>query len=152
MANFDNPRKVFNFTLYAEGLNPWMAQEVTVAEVTIDKVIHGDANYEVKTGGMRKVGDVNIKKLMPADGLDTWLANWMDSVQDALTGTGLLPSMYKKDLIVDQLGPDNISVIGSWLIKGAWPCRRGEYALNRTSSDNIMEDLDLACDDIKQIF
>lgn len=151
MANINNPRKNFNFSIYVEGLNPWLAQEVTIGEVTIEKVIHGDANYEVKTGGMRKVGDVNIKKLIPSDATDMWLTNWMDQVQSAETGGGKLPSEYKRDLFVEMYGPDNFTVIGRWQIVGAWPARRGEYGLNRLSSDNVLDDIDLSCDDIRQI-
>lgn len=152
MANIQNPRKVFNFTIYVDGLNPWLAQEVTIPEVTLDKTPHGDANSEVKTAGMRKVGDMNIKKLMPSDATDLWLSAWLEQCQSAYTGSGDLPSNYKRDLIVDQLGPDNITVVGSWEIKGAFPARRGEFALNRMSSDNVIEDIDLSCDDCRQIF
>lgn len=151
MANINNPRKSFNFQIFAAGLNPWLAQEVTIGEVTIEKVIHGDSNHEIKTGGMRKVGDINIKKLMPSDFLDAWLNNWIDQVQSATLGGGLLPIAYKRNLIIEMFGPDNISVVGTWEVIGAWPTRRAEYNLSRTSSDNIMEELDLACDDIRQI-
>lgn len=152
MANIQNPRKNFNFQIYADGLNPWLAQDVVIPEVSLDKTAHGDTNYEVKTAGMRKVGDMNIKKLMPADSTDTWLSAWLEQCQSAQSGGGDLPSNYKRDLFVEMFGPDNLTVVGRWLITGAWPARRGDFSLSRMSSDNVIEDIDLSCDDCVQIF
>lgn len=152
MANINNPRKVFNFTIFMDGLNPWLAQDITIGEVTLDKVIHGDSNYEVKTAGMRKVGDVNIKKLMPADAQDLWLSDWLEQCQSAQTGGGALPDEYKRNLFIEMFGPDNVTVIGRWEAIGAFPARRGEFNLSRVTSDNVLEDIDLSVDDIRQIF
>lgn len=150
MPNISNPRKEFNFTINFEGLNPWLAQEVTTPEVSLDATAHGDANYEVKTAGMRKVGDMNIKKLCPSDATDLWVSAWIERCQSAYTQSGELPSEYKRDLMIEELGPDNITVIGRWELVGVWPKRRGDRSLNRLSSNNILEDIDFSVDDCRQ--
>ena len=39
MANIANPRKQFAFSIFAAGLNPFLAQKVTIPERSFDKIM-----------------------------------------------------------------------------------------------------------------
>ena len=52
-AKVKNPRKKFLWQIIfvKHPINPFLFQKVTVPEISIEQVAHGDVNYDVKTGG-----------------------------------------------------------------------------------------------------
>jgi hypothetical protein len=76
MAKVDNPRKQFQFTIIIPGLNPFLAQDVKLPDAEFDAAEHGDTGYLVKTAALKKIGDITISKIMPADGLDRFFRAW----------------------------------------------------------------------------
>ena len=62
MAQIKNPRKVFNFSFQIMPLpiDPFLAQKVTIPEVSADVVEHGDTNHDIKTAGRVKYGNIMI--------------------------------------------------------------------------------------------
>ncbi len=151
MANIANPRKQFQFSIFAPGLNPFLAQKVTIPEVSIDVVEHGDTNFDVKTGGRKKFGKITIEKISTALGPDNWLESWMNEVQNVFLGGGLLPVVYKRTLTIDQYSNDGITIINSWICYGAWPSKRNGIELDRKGSDNTMESIELEVDQVSKI-
>ena len=151
MANIANPRKQFQFSIFAPGLNPFLAQKVVVPEASIDIVEHGDTNYDVKTGGRKKLGKVMIDKIATAIGPDNWVESWMNEVQNELLGGGFLPTIYKRTLTIDQYSNDGTSIINSWVLFGCWPCKRNGIELDRKGSDNTMESIELEVDQIQKL-
>ena len=147
MAQFSNPRKQFNFTISTPGLNPFVAQEVTLPEVATDVVEHGDTNFDVKTGGRRKLGVLTIRKLMTATGPDNWLRDWILEVQNTQLGGGFLPDIYKRTITVDELSTDGVTIINSHTYYGCWPSKKDPIELKRLGSDNTMESLELQVDE-----
>lgn len=148
MAHIKNPRKVFNFSLqFAPDIfDPWLAQKVTLPDVDIDVVEHGDANYSIKTGGRVNYGTCTIEKLMTTGGADNWFWDWINAVQDSVVGGGLTPSLYKKMLTVTELAEDGATPINSWVLEGVWPSKINGLPLDRLSSDNSIETIELQCD------
>jgi hypothetical protein len=86
MAMIENPRKEFNFSIFTPGLNPFLAQKVTLPDWEIDEVAHGDTNYDVKTGGRAKFGSLTIEKISVATAPDNWIWLWMRQIQDVFLG------------------------------------------------------------------
>lgn len=150
MAQIANPRKQFNFTITIAGLNPFLAQEVTIPEQSFDITEHGDTNFLVKTGGIKKFGKIIISKISRATGPDNWLNNWMTEVQDTAFGGGLLPSVYKRNVVIEQFSNDGVTVINRWSCFGCWPSKRDGVDLKRTGSDNTLEKFELEVDEIFQ--
>ena len=148
MANIANPRKQFNFTILIPGVNPWLAQKVQIPEESLDVTEHGDTNYDVKTAGRKKVGKIILEKLMHATGPDTTMYSWMNDCQNSMLGGGLIPSLYKKVIIIDEYSTDGVTVINSWKCYGCWPSKRDAIDLDRKGSDNTMEKLELEVDRI----
>jgi len=150
MAQIQDPRKQFNFRVTVNGLNQFLVQDIQVPEESFDVAEHGDWNFLVKTGGLKKIGKVTMEKISIAYGPDNWLAGWMVQVQDTQVGGGLLPSVYKKNLQIDQLAPDNVSVINTYMLIGAWPSKRNTIDFKRTGSENVLEKLELEVDEVLQ--
>ena len=78
-AKVKNPRKKFlwQITFVKHPLNPYLFQEVSIPELEIEQVSHGDINRDVKTGGRITVGNLVCRKLESTSGSDTWL--WIKS-------------------------------------------------------------------------
>lgn len=148
MAKITNPRKKFNFTILIAGVtfNSFLAQKVTLPEREVEVVEHGDTNYDVKTGGRVKFGMLTIEKIMTTSGPDNYFEDWMASIQDPIIGGGLTPTNYKRTVTVSELAEDGVSVINQWVFTGAWPSKRNAIELDRTQSDNTIEQIELCVD------
>ncbi len=146
-AKIANPRKQFQFTVIIPGLNPFLAQEVKLPDSEIDIVEHGDTNFMVKTGGMKKVGQLTVNKIKPADSLDTYMKSWQNRIQNTFTGGGQLPSQYKVSVIVEEFGNDGITVIERHQYLGCWPQKRNGVDLSRKGSDNTTESIEFCVDE-----
>lgn len=151
MAVVANPRKQFQFSIFAPGLNPFLAQKVVVPELSIDIVEHGDTNFDVKTGGRKKIGKLMIDKISTSIGPDNWIDDWMNQVANELLGGGLLPTIYKKTLTIDQYSNDGLTIINSWVCFGCWPSKRNGIELDRKGSDNTLESIELEVDQIQKV-
>lgn len=151
MAQVANPRKQYQFSLSVAGLNPFLAQKVILPEESFDVTEHGDTNFDVKTGGRKKIGKIMIEKIITALGPDNWLRDWMLEVNSTQLGGGLLPSIYKRTITIDQYSNDGVTIISSHICYGCWPSKRDAIELNRLGSENTMEKLELECDEITQL-
>lgn len=151
MANIANPRKQFNFSIFAAGFNAFLAQKVTIPEQSIDVTEHGDTNYDVKTGGRVKYGAIIIEQIMTAIGPDNWVESWMNQVQNVFLGGGFLPIIYKRNLTIDEFSNDGVTLINQWECFGCWPSKRNGIELNRRGSDNTLKTMELQVDQIKKI-
>lgn len=151
MANIANPRKQFNFSIFAAGLNPFLAQKVTIPEVSVDVVDHGDTNFDVKTGGRKKYGPLIIEKIATAVGPDNWVESWLNQVQNEFLGGGFLPILYKRTLSIDQFSNDGVTIINQHICFGCFPSKRNGVELNRRGSDNTLESIELQVDQVQKI-
>lgn len=148
MAQIANPRKGFNFSISTPGLNPFLAQEVDVPDHDIDIVEHGDTNFLVKTGGIKKYSAVKVSKISSATAADNWVWNWLFEIQDEFTGGGDLPSNYKRTITIEQFSNDNQTVINTWVLYGCWPSKVNGVKFRRKESDNTMEEIEFCVDQI----
>lgn len=153
MAQISNPRKKFlwQVTFVKHPLNPFLFQNLTLPEVSIDQVEHGDINHSIKTGGRVVVGNLTCEKLETTSGSDVWMWAWLMSVQDLLIGGGLTPKQYKETVKIDELAEDGVSVLNSWICQGVWPTKVNGQNLDRMSSDNTLESLEFSVDEVEKI-
>lgn len=145
-AKVKNPRKKFlwQITFVKHPLNPYLFQEVSLPELEIEQVSHGDINRDVKTGGRITVGNLVCRKLESTSGSDTWLWDWLMSVQDLILGGGLTPSEYWETVRVDELAEDGVSILNSWIYEEVWPSKVNSQDLDRMSSDNTLEEIEFS--------
>lgn len=145
-AKIRNPRKKFLFSIQfpKHPINPYLCQKVSLPDVSIDQVEHGDVNRSVKTAGLVKVGNMTLEKLVVTSGSDTWFWDWMMACQDMLQGGGLVPSDYWETMIVNELAEDGKTILNSWLLQEVWPCKNDGLDFDRTASENTLEKLEFS--------
>lgn len=146
MAQVTDPKKAFQFNIFAAGLNPYAAQDVNIPDFDIEVVEHGDTDHDVKTAGRIKYGNVTVTKLRPIGIGDSWVWAWIERIRNSTTGGGQLARQYKQNISIVQLSYDNITITDEWKCEGAWPTRVNGLALSRTKSENSMETVELAID------
>lgn len=145
-AKVKNPRKGFLFQVIfvKHPINAYLFQNVVLPEVGVEQVSHGDINRDVKTGGRVTVGNMTCRKLETTSGSDTWLWDWMMSVQDLQVGGGLVPPQYWETVVVNELAEDGKSILNSWTLNEVWPTRLNGQTLDRMSSDNTIEEIEFS--------
>ena len=152
-AKVKNPRKKFlwQITFVKHPLNPYLFQEVSLPDLEIEQVSHGDINRDVKTGGRITVGNLVCRKLESTSGSDTWLWDWLMSVQDLILGGGLTPSEYWDTVRVDELAEDGVSILNSWIYEEVWPSKVNSQDLDRMSSDNTLEEIEFSVGTVNKL-
>lgn len=145
-AKVRNPRKTFLWQVIfvKHPINPYLFQNVQLPEINVEQTTHGDINRDVKTGGRVTVGNLTVNKLETTSGSDTWLWDWMASVQDMILGGGLKPTQYWEVVQVNELAEDGVSILNSWILTEVWPTRLNGQTLDRMSSDNTVEDIEFS--------
>lgn len=151
MAKINNPKKQFNFGIFAPGLNSYAVQTANIPDFEIEQVEHGDTNYTVKTPGRISFGNITLEKLRPIDFSDNWIWNWVLQVANAATGINGLPGQVKKNITIVQYSTDGITVTDQWEVEGAWPTRVNNMSLSRVTSDNSMETIELSVDRVIKV-
>lgn len=152
-AKVKNPRKKFlwQVTFVKHPLNPYLFQTVSIPEIEIEQVSHGDINRDVKTGGRVTVGNLVCHKLESTSGSDTWLWDWLMSVQDLILGGGLTPPEYWETVRVDELAEDGVSILNSWICEEVWPAKINSQDLDRMSSDNTLEEIEFSVGTVNKL-
>tara|TARA_R110000772_G_scaffold149660_2_gene260367 strand:- start:556 stop:1017 length:462 start_codon:yes stop_codon:yes gene_type:complete len=153
MAKISNPRKKFNFTIQIPSapLPPFLVQNVEIPDREIESVEHGDTNHDIKTGGRIKIGNITLEKIATTTGSDSYFEDWMATVQDAITGGGLAPTLYKKTILITELAEDGTTALNIWTAEGCWPTKRNGISLDRTESDNTIESVELSVDRLTKL-
>lgn len=146
MGNVANPRKVFNFKIEINGLPEFECQNVQIAELEIAATEHGDTNYDVKTPGKIKVGDITLEKLRSMPNSDLWAWNWLMAAQNPNTGGGQLPQNIKQLVVIRELDTTQTQVLNTWAYDGCWVKKLSQNKFDRMSSENILETVVLSAD------
>lgn len=152
-AKIKNPRKTFLFQIIftKHPINAYLFQKATIPEVSVEEVEHGDVNRSVKTAGRVLVGTLTVSKLETTSGSDTWLWDWLMSVQDMLLGGGLTPSQYWETVQINELAEDGVSILNSWICEEVWPTRLNGQDLDRMSSDNTIEEIEFSVGTVEKL-
>lgn len=145
-AKVKNPRKKFNFRIIfvKHPVNAYLCQKVTLPDIEIEQVAHGDVNRDVKTAGRVTIGNLVVEKLETTSGPDNWLHDWLYSCQDHINGGGLTPDQYMEIVMVEELAEDAVTVINTHLCTEVWPTKVNGIELDRMSSDNTIESIEFS--------
>lgn len=146
MAEIANPHKKFQFSIFLFGMNPFLAQKVTLADRELDQVEHGEGNHLIKTAGLVKIGNMTVDKIFNASLPEKIIWAWINSIQNEFTGGGLIPEAYKKAVQVQLLSTNMRTPVKTWNYIGAWPCKINGIELDRVSSDNTIESIEFSID------
>lgn len=148
MAKVTNPRKGFNFVISFPGypFEPILAQKVTTPDIDIEQTEHSEGIYSVKTGGRIKIGNVNIDKIARTTESDSFFTSWAQQVADPVVNGGILPDAYKRSCVIDEVAENGVTVIDRHVYLGVWPTKLNGKELNRMSSDNTVQSVELSVD------
>jgi len=146
MANVNNTRKKFGFSIEIDGFNQFVCQKVTRPEVTIDQVTHADTNYDIKTPGRYKVSDMVLENISSTVGTDLWAEQWLLSAQNPVTGGGLNALDVKKTIRIHELDNTGTVVLRTDTYIGCWVCGVDPGELDRAASENIARKVTIAVD------
>lgn len=152
-AKIKNPRKKFlwGIQFINHPINQYLFQKVGVPDKSLEQVKHGDINRDVKTAGRVEIGNLTAEKLETTSGSDTWIWDWMDSIQSTALGGGLSPSQYWEKVLVTEYAEDGTSVLNQWICEEVWPMKLNGRALERMSSDNTIDSIEFSVGDINKI-
>lgn len=153
MAQIENPRKAFNFSIQIAPapINPFLCQKVESPEITITQTNHGDTNHDIKTAGRVETGNLRIDKISTTSGADNYMFDWAYSCQDPIIGGGLVPSRYKRIITITELAEDGTSALNTWICTGCFPTKINGLSLDRQSSDNTMESIEFSVDKVEKL-
>lgn len=138
MPQVSDTRKVFNWRIDIGGIDQFEVQDLELPEIEIAEVLHGDTNYDVKTPGKVKVGEMVLNKVRPAPQSDTRFWDWLSRAQN-MYGGSTLAAGYQETLVVRELGPDGIITLNSYVCEGCWVKKVKQSKFDRMSSDNVIE-------------
>lgn len=146
MAQIANTRKVFNFRVEILGLNQFEIQKVTLPEIEVEKVEHGDTNHSIKTAGRVTVGDMVWEKLRPLPTPDNFAWTWLQQAQNIMSGGGQLSTGYKRNVVIKEMDTTGTITVNKWMCEGTWVTKLGQADMDRQASDNIIETITLSVD------
>lgn len=146
MAQIEDPKKVFQFGYIAPGLNPYQVQQADIPDFDIEIAEHADTNFDVKTAGRMKFGNVVLNNLRPVSGGSNWVWTWIQSIVDVIGGGIGNPLNYKQTHDIVQYSYDDVTVTDRWRCFGIFPIKINGQKLDRTKSENSMDNITLSVD------
>ena len=114
------PKQANRFILYADGIPTWMIKGVSAVNLTQGEVVLNHINVLRKVKGKSVWGDLTMTLVDPItpSGAQA-VMEWVRLHHESVTGRDGYSDFYKKDLVIDILGPVG-DVVSEWIIKGAF--------------------------------
>jgi hypothetical protein len=142
------PKQANRFILYMDGVPTWMIKGVSAVSLTQGEVILNHINVLRKVKGKTVWNDVTLTLHDPItpSGAQT-IMEWVRLSHESVTGRDGYSDFYKKDLVINALGPVG-DVVAEWVLKGAFikTAEFGEYNWD-TENQAINITMTLAIDD-----
>ncbi len=144
MSQLGDTKKSFRFAIDLNGVQQMSVQKVSGLEAEIEPVAHGEGDSDVFTPGRTKFGKVTLERVQTVFGTDNSMWLWLQSAR-------VIGSRAKKTFTVRQLSADGITSVAIWQILDAFPTKVSQGENVRTSSDNVMETVELSVDKIVRL-
>lgn len=147
MANeLTDPYRGFRFRVEISGIQVAAFSEASVPDISVDSVDYRegtDPTYKRPLSGLTSYGRLNLRKGL-TDGMD--LYNWQQQVSQLGSGS---PNAQKNIslILMDTDGSEKVR----WNVINAWPTKYETTGLNASSSDVMVETLELAMDYMNRI-
>ena len=123
------PKQANRFILYADGIPTWMIKGVSTVGLTQGEVVLNHINVLRKVKGKTIWDDVTMTLHDPISpsGAQT-IMEWVRLSHESVTGRDGYSDFYKKDLVINALGPVG-DVVAEWVLKGVFvkDAKFGEY-------------------------
>jgi len=114
------PKQANRFILYLDGIPSYLIKGVNAVTVSQGEVILNHINVYRKVKGKTTWGDIQMTLFDPItpSGAQS-VMEWVRLHHESVTGRDGYSDFYKKDLVIDVLGPVG-DIVGEWIIKGAF--------------------------------
>jgi len=114
------PKQANRFILYMDGVPSYLVKGVNAVTVSQGEVILNHINVYRKVKGKTTWGDIQMTLFDPVtpSGAQS-VMEWVRLHHESVTGRDGYSDFYKKDLVLDVLGPVG-DVVSEWIIKGAF--------------------------------
>jgi len=114
------PKQANRFILYMDGVPSYIVKGVNAVTVTQGEVMLNHINVYRKVKGKTTWGDIQMTLFDPItpSGAQS-VMEWVRLHHESVTGRDGYSDFYKKDLVLDVLGPVG-DVVSEWIIKGAF--------------------------------
>jgi hypothetical protein len=114
------PKQANRFILYMDGVPSYLVKGVNAVTVTQGEVTLNHINVYRKVKGKTTWGDIQMTLFDPVtpSGAQS-VMEWVRLHHESVTGRDGYSDFYKKDLVLDVLGPVG-DVVSEWIIKGAF--------------------------------
>lgn len=141
-----DPYRGFRFRVEIAGIQVAAFSEASVPDITVDSVDYRegpDPIYKRPLSGLTSYGHLTLKKGL-TDGMD--LYNWQQQVSQLGSGS---PGAQKNISLV--LMDADASEKARWNVINAWPVKYETSGLNASSSDVLVETLELVMDYMNRV-
>jgi len=114
------PKQANRFILYIDGVPSYIIKGVNAVTVTQGEVVLNHINVYRKVKGKTTWGDIQMTLFDPItpSGAQA-VMEWVRLHHESVTGRDGYSDFYKKDLVIDVLGPVG-DIVSEWIIKGAF--------------------------------
>jgi hypothetical protein len=114
------PKQANRFILYVDGIPSYVIKGVDAVKLTQGEVVLNHINILRKVKGKSIWGDLTMTLFDPItpSGAQA-VMEWVRLHHESVTGRDGYSDFYKKDLVIDILGPVG-DVVSEWIIKGAF--------------------------------
>jgi hypothetical protein len=114
------PKQANRFILYMDGVPSYLVKGVNAVTVSQGEVTLNHINVYRKVKGKTTWGDIQMTLFDPVtpSGAQS-VMEWVRLHHESVTGRDGYSDFYKKDLVLDVLGPVG-DVVSEWIIKGAF--------------------------------
>jgi phage tail-like protein len=136
-----DPYRGFRFRVEISGIQVAAFSEASVPDITVDTVDYREGTdpiYKRPLSGLTSYGRLTLKKGL-TDGMD--LYNWQQQVSQLGSGS----ASAKKNISLVLMDTD-ASEKARWNVINAWPVKYETTGLNASSSDVMVETLELVMD------
>jgi hypothetical protein len=113
------PKQANRFILYMDGIPSYIVKGVNAVTLTQGEVTLNHINVYRKVKGKTTWGNIQMTLFDPItpSGAQS-VMEWVRLHHESVTGRDGYSDFYKKDLVLDVLGPVG-DVVSEWIIKGA---------------------------------
>jgi hypothetical protein len=114
------PKQANRFIMYMDGVPSYLIKGVNAVTVSQGEVVLNHINVYRKVKGKTTWGDIQMTLFDPItpSGAQS-VMEWVRLHHESVTGRDGYSDFYKKDLVIDVLGPVG-DIVGEWIIKGAY--------------------------------
>ena len=114
------PKQANRFILYMDGVPSYIVKGVNAITVTQGEVPLNHINVQRKVKGKTVWGNIQMTLFDPItpSGAQS-VMEWVRLHHESVTGRDGYSDFYKKDLVLDVLGPVG-DVVSEWILKGAF--------------------------------